>query len=146
MSDWEEREGPGLSLWADWPVGVLAVFLTGGHCGLGLAGWLIEEDLEQSEEYHYVLMLTLTHLLCGILSLEVLMVWYPGQRLTDSEAPAGLCLVVGGLTGSAGEIWPGDKVVRHQRVPGVPVGDHPGAALPGQGEERVLVTGRLADL
>ena len=43
-------------------------------------------------------------------------------------------------------------MVRQEGVPGMPgppghgLGDQPGAALPGQGEQGVLVPGRLADL
>ena len=87
-----------------------------------------------------------TDLLSRILSLEVLMVRYPGERLTDRQPPAGLRLVVGGLTGSAGQVGPGGQVVREERVPGLPVGHHPGAALPGERDQGVLVSGRLADL
>ena len=80
-----------------------------------------------------------------------MVVWYPGERLTDSEAATGLSLVVGGLTGSAGEIGAGHQVVAHQGVlpgggPGQGLGDRPAAALPAQGKQGVLVPGRLQDL
>ena len=56
------------------------------------------------------------YLLGRTLSLEVMMIGDPGERLTHSESSTGLCLVVGGLTGSGGQVGAGHQVVAHQRV------------------------------